>query len=354
MRVQLPWRRPGGPLLRHPDEEGLSRDRDPGARAQPRRRHLRLGRGLLGRDAGELRGGRRRRATPRSPRSFALLGRHRDHCRRHERGLAPATASAALARKQLLAILQRALPRARRRAPLRARGRPRCRASPTPTWWWPPTASTASSATSSREHFQPTLDWRRCKFTWLGTDKPLDAFTFIFRENEHGLFQVHAYPFAGGAQPPGSSSATRRPGAAPASTSATEAETVALLRASSSPTTSTATRCSTNRSIWRTLPDRHDASAGTTRTSCCSATRRTPRTSRSARAPSSPWRTRSRCVDAFGAHGTDDVPAVLAAYEEARWVDVLKLQKAAQTSLEWFEHSARYLRAAPAAASPST
>src|SRR5260370_37439490 len=24
---------------------------------------------------------------------------------------------------------------------------------------------------------------------------PLDAFTFIFRRNEHGLFQVHAYPF---------------------------------------------------------------------------------------------------------------------------------------------------------------
>ncbi len=36
------------------------------------------------------------------------------------------------------------------------------------------------------------------------------------------------------------------------------------------------------------------ATAGATRTWCCSATRRTPRTSRSARAPSSRWRTRSR------------------------------------------------------------
>ena len=24
---------------------------------------------------------------------------------------------------------------------------------------------------------------------------PMDAFTFLFRENEHGLFTVHAYPF---------------------------------------------------------------------------------------------------------------------------------------------------------------
>ena len=30
---------------------------------------------------------------------------------------------------------------------------------------------------------------------WFGSDLPLDAFTFIFRRNDHGLFQVHAYPF---------------------------------------------------------------------------------------------------------------------------------------------------------------
>src|SRR5699024_8563431 len=28
-----------------------------------------------------------------------------------------------------------------------------------------------------------------------GTDLVLDAFTFVFRQAEHGLFQVHAYPF---------------------------------------------------------------------------------------------------------------------------------------------------------------
>ena len=45
--------------------------------------------------------------------------------------------------------------------------------------------------------FQPTIETGKAKYIWLGAEKVLDAFTFIFRENEHGLFQVHAYPFSG-------------------------------------------------------------------------------------------------------------------------------------------------------------
>src|SRR5207253_5817129 len=44
---------------------------------------------------------------------------------------------------------------------------------------------------------RPTEDVHRTKFVWFGTDLVFDAFTFIFRENDHGLFQVHAYPFDG-------------------------------------------------------------------------------------------------------------------------------------------------------------
>jgi len=46
-------------------------------------------------------------------------------------------------------------------------------------------------------YFLPTIEPGKAKYIWLGADKVLDAFTFIFRENEHGLFQVHAYPFSG-------------------------------------------------------------------------------------------------------------------------------------------------------------
>src|SRR5881227_163150 len=46
-------------------------------------------------------------------------------------------------------------------------------------------------------HFKPVIELGKARYIWLGANKVLDAFTFIFRENEHGLFQVHAYPFSG-------------------------------------------------------------------------------------------------------------------------------------------------------------
>ncbi len=46
-------------------------------------------------------------------------------------------------------------------------------------------------------HFKPSVELGKARYIWLGADKVLDAFTFIFCENEHGLFQVHAYPSSG-------------------------------------------------------------------------------------------------------------------------------------------------------------
>ena len=43
--------------------------------------------------------------------------------------------------------------------------------------------------------FKPSLDRRLCRFVWLGTSLPLDAFTFIFEQTEYGWFTVHAYRF---------------------------------------------------------------------------------------------------------------------------------------------------------------
>jgi len=45
------------------------------------------------------------------------------------------------------------------------------------------------------KELQPTVDVRKCKYIWLGTDLRLTSFTFIFEKNEHGIFNVHAYPF---------------------------------------------------------------------------------------------------------------------------------------------------------------
>jgi anthraniloyl-CoA monooxygenase len=47
------------------------------------------------------------------------------------------------------------------------------------------------------EHFRPNIAEGSTRYIWFGTDRILDSFTFIFRENVHGLFTVHAYPFDG-------------------------------------------------------------------------------------------------------------------------------------------------------------
>lgn len=47
------------------------------------------------------------------------------------------------------------------------------------------------------EHiFRPTLTAEGSRYIWLGTTRPFDAFTFIFRETGHGPFQAHIYPFS--------------------------------------------------------------------------------------------------------------------------------------------------------------
>jgi len=43
--------------------------------------------------------------------------------------------------------------------------------------------------------FRPQVTGGLCKFVWLGSDIPLDAFTFFFKRSEHGWFTVHAYRF---------------------------------------------------------------------------------------------------------------------------------------------------------------
>jgi len=196
------------------------------------------------------------------------------------------------------------------------------------------------------DHFRPSLDWRRCKFAWYGTDKQLDAFTFIFEQNEHGLFQVHAYPFERGLSTwiiECREEVWKRAGL----DEKTEEESVAYCSELFGEYLGD-NKLLTNRSLWRTFPTvRNETwhkdefvlvgdSAHTAHFSIGSGTKLAMEDSIALR-------------DAFVELGTNDIPAVLARYEEARRIDVLKVQKAAQTSLEWFENSARYLGQTPLA-----
>lgn len=202
--------------------------------------------------------------------------------------------------------------------------------------------------------FEPRLDWRKCKFTWLGTDRPMRAFTFLFAESPHGVFQAHAYPFGGGL---GTFIVECREETwrAAGLDTADEPATVRFCEALFADWLGEH-RLLTNRSLWRTFPTVrcarwwHDNvvllgdAAHTAHFSIGSGTKLAMESAivladtfrrHRERHPQRRWPARA------------DVPTVLAAYDAARRVDVLKTQKAAQTSLEWFEDTARHVAQPP-------
>src|SRR3546814_19153110 len=48
------------------------------------------------------------------------------------------------------------------------------------------------------DHFRPAVDLRPNHFNWMGSDRPLDDFSFFFREHELGIFVAHAYQYEPG------------------------------------------------------------------------------------------------------------------------------------------------------------
>ena len=197
------------------------------------------------------------------------------------------------------------------------------------------------------DHFRPRIDLRKCRFAWFGTDLPMEAFTFLFEETPHGLFQVHAYPFdetLGTFIVECREEVWERAGLAELDEVASAAFCHEIFAEHLG-----SYRLLTNRSIWRRFPtvrcgtwvhadgERNvllmGDSAHTAHFSIGSGTKLAMEDAIVLMEAFEAARPQSRA----------DVPAVLRAYEDARWVDVLKLQKAAQTSLEWFEESARWM-----------
>jgi anthraniloyl-CoA monooxygenase len=191
--------------------------------------------------------------------------------------------------------------------------------------------------------FRPQLDWRKCKFAWFGTTKVMTAFTFVFQPTEWGLFQVHAYPFEAGR---GTwivecREDTWRRAGLDRLNEAQSAEFCERLFAEHLG----GEKLLINRSIWRSFPNircdswRHhnvvllgDA-AHTAHFSIGSGTKLAMEDA-------------IVLADAVQQH-PGDVDAALKAYEAARRLDVAKLQRVAQTSLEWFENSERYQQQHP-------
>lgn len=196
----------------------------------------------------------------------------------------------------------------------------------------------------SQSVFRPKIEWGKCRFTWLGTTLPLSSFTFIYRENDHGLFTVHAYPFQDGLSTfivECHEETWRRAGLEQAD----EAETVRYCEELFAGDLK-GHRLLTNNSIWRSFPTiscerwydgRTVLMGDAVHTAHFSIGSGTKLAMEGAIA----------LVDAFRRHGVEDVPAALAAYQESRYVDVLKLQRAAAVSRTWFENASRYREQAP-------
>jgi anthraniloyl-CoA monooxygenase len=51
---------------------------------------------------------------------------------------------------------------------------------------------------ANREHFGTKIDLRPNHFTWMGSTRPFDAFSFFFRETEFGIFIAHCYQYEPG------------------------------------------------------------------------------------------------------------------------------------------------------------
>ena len=198
--------------------------------------------------------------------------------------------------------------------------------------------------------FRPHLDWRQCKFTWLGTTKPLSAFTFLFKESPYGLFQVHAYPFTREPMQPSGARSTfivecreevwKKAGL----DTMTEAQSVAFLEALFKEELEGHPLCP-NKSIWRTFP-----------TITCERWRKGNLVLLGDAVHTAHFSigsgTKLAMEDAIALYKALqdhalNVDVALDAYEKARKPEAIRVQRAAQTSLEWFENAARYVGQGP-------
>ena len=196
-------------------------------------------------------------------------------------------------------------------------------------------------------HFKPDLDERSARYVWLGTTFPFDAFTFYFVENEHGVFQAHCYRFDDRT-----------------STFIVECDEKSWRAAGFErmDVSQTIISCEAMFAKWL---DGHRLMSNASHRSA------SPWTN-FVRVRNEVWHHDNIALIGDAAHsahfsigsGTklamedaiglvraiashDEIPAALAAYQEDRGTEALRLQNAARNSMEWFENVKRYIHLEP-------
>jgi anthraniloyl-CoA monooxygenase len=205
-----------------------------------------------------------------------------------------------------------------------------------------------NSATRARfaDTFVPSVERRRCRYIWLGTDLVFDAFKFYVLDTPAGIMQVHGYPYSEAASTfilEMHEEVWRRAGFADLATEGL------------APGLSDEASIELIRELCAGVLDGHELVANNSRWTAFGTVR------------CQTWRHENVVLLGDAAHtahfsigsGTklamedalalaaclreqDGVPGALAAYEAERRPVVASTQRAAQASLEWFENIGQY------------
>jgi anthraniloyl-CoA monooxygenase len=205
-----------------------------------------------------------------------------------------------------------------------------------------------NSATRARfaDTFVPSVERRRCRYIWLGTDLVFDAFKFYVLDTPAGIMQVHGYPYSQAASTfilEMHEEVWRRAGFADLATEGL------------APGLSDEASIELIRELCAGVLDGHELVANNSRWTAFGTVR------------CQTWRHENVVLLGDAAHtahfsigsGTklamedalalaaclreqDGVPGALAAYEAERRPVVASTQRAAQASLEWFENIGQY------------
>ena len=189
------------------------------------------------------------------------------------------------------------------------------------------------------ERFKPSVDLRPNFFSWMGSTRPFDAFTFFFRETEHGIFIAHCYQY----EPQRSTwifEADPQTFKSAGLDTLEESASARFMETLFEPELK-GHRLITNRSLWRNFPTIRcerwvadnmvlvgDAKA-TAHFSIGSGTKLAMQDG-------------IALYEAFRATGGRNVAAALAHFETQRRDEVEKTQHSADVSLVWFEHVDRF------------
>ena len=194
------------------------------------------------------------------------------------------------------------------------------------------------------DRFGAHVDFRPNKFVWLGSTKPLPAFTFVFKDTDKGPWAIHAYQYETG-RSTWIFETTPEGWQANGLDKASEADTTRFLKALF-PEVLDGHELITNRSLWRNFPKVHcerwhfdnvvlmgDA-AHTAHFSIGSGTKLAMEDA-------------IALYESFRAAGNRAVPETLQAYDAARREEVERTQHAADVSQSWFESMGRFMAMEP-------